>query len=43
VFDGRLQPVIDTVYPLSEGLTALKRLAAGDVTGKLVLQVDPDP
>jgi NADPH:quinone reductase-like Zn-dependent oxidoreductase len=39
VFDGRLKPIIDTTYPLSEGLTALKRLAAGDVTGKLVLQV----
>jgi NADPH:quinone reductase-like Zn-dependent oxidoreductase len=43
VFDGRLQPVIDTVYPLREGLTALKRLAAGDVTGKLVLQVRSEP
>jgi NADPH:quinone reductase-like Zn-dependent oxidoreductase len=40
VFDGRLQPVIDTVYPLDEGITALKRLAAGDVTGKLVLRVE---
>jgi NADPH:quinone reductase-like Zn-dependent oxidoreductase len=38
VFDGRLQPLIDTIYPLSEGLTALKRLAAGEVAGKLVLQ-----
>jgi NADPH:quinone reductase-like Zn-dependent oxidoreductase len=37
VFDGRLQPMIDAVYPLSEGLVALRRLAAGDVTGKLVI------
>lgn len=37
VFNGRLHPVIDTVYPLSEGITALKRLEEGDVTGKLVL------
>jgi len=38
VFNGRLQPIIDTVAPLSEGLTAMKRLQDGDVTGKLVLQ-----
>lgn len=38
VFSGRLQPVIDTVYPLSEGLTALRRLEEGDVAGKLVLE-----
>ncbi len=37
IFDGRLHPVIDSVYPLSEGSTALKRLKEGDVTGKLVL------
>ncbi|MFZ1397381.1 MAG: zinc-binding dehydrogenase [Candidatus Promineifilaceae bacterium] len=39
IFNGRLQPVIDTIYPLSEGLTALHRLEEGDVTGKLVLQI----
>lgn len=38
VFAGRLTPVIDTVYPLAQGLTALRRLEAGDVTGKLVLR-----
>lgn len=37
VFDGRLPPLIDTLYPLSEGVTALRRLAEGEVTGKLVL------
>lgn len=37
VFDGRLRPIIDTVYPLSEGLAALERLETGDVTGKIVL------
>lgn len=37
LFDGRLRPVIDTVYPLTDGLTALRRLAADDVNGKLVL------
>ncbi len=39
VFNGRLQPIIDTVYPLAEGKTALKRLAEGNVYGKLVLRV----
>lgn len=37
VFAGRLTPVIDTVYPLADGVTALSRLREGDVTGKLVL------
>lgn len=40
VFDGRLRPIIDTIYPLSEGLTALQRLKTNDVMGKLVLSVD---
>ena len=37
VFNGRLQPVIDTIYPLNEGAEALRRLQAGDVSGKLVV------
>ena len=37
IFNGRLHPVIDTIYPLSEGITALRRLEVGDVVGKLVL------
>jgi NADPH:quinone reductase-like Zn-dependent oxidoreductase len=37
VFAGRIKPVIDTVYPLAEGFTALERLARGEVMGKLVL------
>ena len=40
VFNGRLRPVIDTVYPLSEGVAALQRLQNGDVAGKLLLQVN---
>ena len=39
VFDGRLTPVIDSIYPLEEGLEALRRLEAGDVAGKLVLNM----
>jgi NADPH:quinone reductase-like Zn-dependent oxidoreductase len=38
VFNGRLQPIIDSVTPLSEGLSALKRLQENDVIGKLILQ-----
>ena len=37
IFDGRLQPVIDSVYPLSEGIAALQRLEKGEMTGKIVL------
>ncbi len=39
VFKGRLRPVIDTVYPLEQGPTALRRLQEGDVMGKLVLRI----
>ena len=39
IFNGRLRPVIDSIYPLSEGPTALRRLEEGDVAGKLVLTV----
>lgn len=38
VFNGQLTPVIDTVFPLRDGPTALRRLAAGDVSGKLLLR-----
>ena len=38
VFNGRLSPIIDTTYPLSDGLTALHRLQDGAVAGKLVLK-----
>ncbi|MCB8943720.1 MAG: zinc-binding dehydrogenase [Ardenticatenaceae bacterium] len=38
VFNGRLQPVIDSTFPLSDGLTALHRLQENNVMGKLVLQ-----
>lgn len=40
VFDGRLHPTIDAVYPLSEAVTALKQLERGAVNGKLVLAID---
>jgi NADPH:quinone reductase-like Zn-dependent oxidoreductase len=37
VFDGRLRPVIDSISPMEEGITALHRLDDGQVLGKLVL------
>lgn len=37
VFNGRLHPLIDTIYSLDEGLAALQQLQKGDITGKLVL------
>jgi NADPH:quinone reductase-like Zn-dependent oxidoreductase len=38
LFAGRLQAIVDTVYPLAEGGNALRRLEGGDVAGKLVLE-----
>jgi NADPH:quinone reductase-like Zn-dependent oxidoreductase len=37
LFAGRLHAVIDEVLPLAEAPSALRRLQAGDVAGKLVL------
>ncbi|MCB8983045.1 MAG: zinc-binding dehydrogenase [Ardenticatenaceae bacterium] len=37
VFNGRLQPIIDTVYPLAEAPAALHHMQEGDFSGKLVL------
>ncbi len=42
VWNGKLHPIIDTVYPLDQGLTALKRLENGDVKGKLILTPSHD-
>jgi NADPH:quinone reductase-like Zn-dependent oxidoreductase len=39
VFNGRLTPVIDTVYPLSEGVEALRQLQDRGALGKFVLKV----
>jgi NADPH:quinone reductase-like Zn-dependent oxidoreductase len=38
VFDGRLKPLIDRVYPLKNGQEALRQLEAGNITGKLILR-----
>jgi NADPH:quinone reductase-like Zn-dependent oxidoreductase len=38
VFTRKLRPIIDTVYPLADGLKALHRLESGKVVGKLILR-----
>lgn len=40
IFNGRLRPLIDTIYPLSEGLAALEQMESGKTAGKLVLIPD---
>jgi NADPH:quinone reductase-like Zn-dependent oxidoreductase len=36
---GKLRPPVDAIYPLADGATAYRRLAAGRQFGKLVLEV----
>ena len=40
VFSGRLKPVLDRTYPLSEAGAAQNRLASGDQMGKITLAID---
>ncbi|MBK8432617.1 MAG: zinc-binding dehydrogenase [Chloroflexi bacterium] len=40
VFSGRLAPTIDAIYPLAETPAALRRLEAGDVVGKLIVNCE---
>lgn len=42
VFDGKLKPYIDSTFPLSEAAAAQAKLEAGDVFGKIVLEVSKD-
>lgn len=37
---GRIAPVIDTIYPFAEVAVGLRRLEAGQVAGRLVLNID---
>jgi putative PIG3 family NAD(P)H quinone oxidoreductase len=39
VVDGRVRPVVDAVLPLAEAAEAHRRIASGDVIGKLLLRV----
>jgi NADPH:quinone reductase-like Zn-dependent oxidoreductase len=40
---GKVVPVIDREYPLSETAEALRRIGAGDVQGKLVIVMERNP
>lgn len=40
LFDGRLRPVIDGIYPIQDGQQAFQRLQDGGVLGKLVIDVE---
>ncbi len=39
VFDKKLKPVIDSVYPLEQARAAFERLAAGGQFGKIMIKV----
>lgn len=39
VAEGRLKPVIDTIFPLAEAADAHRRMESGEHVGKIVLQV----
>ena len=41
VFQGRLRPVIDSIFPLEAFQAAFGRLLAGDMFGKIVIAVNP--
>ena len=38
IFNGDLRPVIDSILPLSNGMSALRRLEEGDMAGKIILK-----
>jgi NADPH:quinone reductase-like Zn-dependent oxidoreductase len=40
IFDGKLRPVIDRTYPLSEAADAQRRLEAGEQMGKITLAIE---
>jgi NADPH:quinone reductase-like Zn-dependent oxidoreductase len=40
---GRLRPVVDSVFPLDRAVEAFRRFDAGDLFGKLVVRIGPDP
>ena len=39
VFTGKLKPVIDRAYPLSEARQAQERLEKGEQMGKIILTI----
>lgn len=41
VFQGRLRPVIDSVFAMEDFRQAMERLVAGDMFGKIVIEINP--
>jgi len=41
VFQDRLRPVIDAVFPMAGFRQAMERLVAGDMFGKIVIEINP--
>ncbi len=41
IFQGKLRPVIDTVFPLEQARKAYQRLQDGEQFGKIVIKIDP--
>jgi NADPH:quinone reductase-like Zn-dependent oxidoreductase len=41
VFQGRLRPVIDAVFAMADFRQAMERLVAGDMFGKIVIEINP--
>ncbi|MCK4710068.1 MAG: zinc-binding dehydrogenase [Gammaproteobacteria bacterium] len=41
VFNGKLKPVIDSIFPLEEAAAAYQRLQDGEHFGKVIIQIDP--
>jgi NADPH:quinone reductase-like Zn-dependent oxidoreductase len=39
--EGKLWPLVDSVVPLAEGVSAFERMQRGEQTGKLVIEVSP--
>ncbi|MEZ4455332.1 MAG: zinc-binding dehydrogenase [Gemmatimonadales bacterium] len=39
--EGKLTPLVDSVYPLDRGIEAYRRLAGGAHLGKVVIEVAP--
>jgi len=39
VFEGKLKPVVDSIYPLQEARAAQERLESGKQNGKIVLEI----
>ncbi len=38
---GRLRPVIDSVFAMADFRQAMERLVAGDMFGKIVIEINP--